>query len=68
MKKRWILARTMSLVCVSFLMAGIYRKQTEEKKRKEDSGTVRTEQVTRKNLIDSIGAMGDAESADSRDV
>lgn len=68
MKKRWILAGTMSLVCVSFLLAGIYRKQTEDKKRKEDSGTVRTVQVTRQNLIDSIGVTGTVESADSRDV
>ena len=35
MKKRWILAGTMSLVCVSFLLAGIYRKQTEDKKERK---------------------------------
>ncbi len=68
MKKKWIIAGIMSLACASFLLAEIYRKQTENRKREEDSWTVKTVQVKRQNLIDSIGVTGIVESADSRDV
>ena len=67
-KKKWILAGTVFLCLISLLLTGIYGNKKAEKAKGEVAGTIQTLQVTRRNLVDSIGVAGVIESADARDV